>query len=362
MIRLWFVLGAVLAANAQPAKEWDAREVEGFVDGLMEAQKNAYHFAGAVVVIVRNGQVSFEKGYGYADFEARRPVDPNRTLFRVASNTKMRLDVGGQLVEQGKLDLHTDINTTSEAQIPPTFGGPPLEHLMTHTRVSRARVSAYREDPDKVRQCRSDENDMPRRIFPPGKLTAYSNYGASLAALIVEQVAGVPFEEYVRTRILDPLGMKHATLAQPVPREMAADLSKGYRWTGGRLEEAPFEYMPWAPSGGMSASGEDMCRFMMAHLDDGALSSPNPAAANGPRDAWKADLILAADQWNAPRIHRNELERRNDSGPRRHHALVSQHDSIAPGPAPRRVCGLQHGQRSAGARPVLWCVRGSLLS
>src|SRR6266849_6310163 len=111
MSRLALVLLAAFAASAQPAKEWDAREVEGFVDGLMEAQKNAHHFAGAVVVIIRDGQVAFEKGYGYADFAARQPVDPKHTLFRVAWNSKMFVWTSVmQLVEEGKLDLHTDVN------------------------------------------------------------------------------------------------------------------------------------------------------------------------------------------------------------------------------------------------------------
>lgn len=79
-MRLALVLLAAFAANAQPAKEWDVREVEGFVDGLIAAQMNAHHFAGSVVVIVRDMQVAFEKGYGYADFAARQPVDPKHTL------------------------------------------------------------------------------------------------------------------------------------------------------------------------------------------------------------------------------------------------------------------------------------------
>lgn len=278
MIRFGLVLLAAFAANAQPTKEWDAREVEGFVDGLMEAQKNAHHFAGAVVVVVRDGQVAFEKGYGYADFAARQPVDPKRTLFRVASNSKMFVWTSVmQLVEEGKLDLHTDVNKYLRGvQIPPTFAEPvTLERLMTHTAGFEDKsIGLFAKTASKVRPLADlMKNDMPRRIFPPGKVTAYSNYGTSLAALIVEQVAGVPYEKYVRTRILDPLGMKHATLAQPVPKEIAADLSKGYRWTGGRLKEETFEYVPWAPCGAMSISGEDMGRFMMAHLNDGALGA-----------------------------------------------------------------------------------------
>jgi CubicO group peptidase (beta-lactamase class C family) len=77
----------------------------------VESQRQAHHFAGAVVVVVRGGRVVLEKGYGYADFAQRKPVDPQRTLFRVASNSKMFIWTAVmQLVEQGRLDLHTDIN------------------------------------------------------------------------------------------------------------------------------------------------------------------------------------------------------------------------------------------------------------
>ena len=78
---------------------------------------------------------------------------------------------------------------------------------------------------------------------------------------------------YLEDRILKPLAMNHATILQPVPSHLLADFSKGYQWTDGRLKEQPFEYVPWAPAGAMSVSGSDMGRFMMAHLNDGALGS-----------------------------------------------------------------------------------------
>jgi CubicO group peptidase (beta-lactamase class C family) len=113
--------------------------------------------------------------------------------------------------------------------------------------------------------------DLPRRVFPPGKVTAYSNYGSALAALIVEEVSGLPYERYLEERILKPLGMTHSTLAQPVPPALAGELSKPYRWRDGRFQEQPFEFVPWAPCGGMSMGGADMGRFMIAHLGDGTL-------------------------------------------------------------------------------------------
>jgi len=267
---------AVRLGATQP-EAWDNRELEGFVDGLMAAQQKAHHFAGAVVVIVRDSKVAFEKGYGFADFAERKPVDAKRTLFRVASNSKMFVWTAVmQLVEQGKLDLHTDVNQYLQGlRVPPAFDQPvTLAHLMTHTAGFEDKVvGLFARTPDKMRPLAELlRKDMPARVFPPGKVTAYSNYGTSLAALIVEQVSGVPYEKYLQTRILDPLGMAHATLAQPLPAAIAADMSKGYRWASGRLSEQSFEYVPWAPCGGMSVSGEDMGRFMMAHLNGGALA------------------------------------------------------------------------------------------
>jgi CubicO group peptidase (beta-lactamase class C family) len=266
---------STLAQESSPSTHTSG-EWEDFIDGSMGTLQKVHHFAGAVVVIVSDGQVVFKKGYGYADFAERRPVDPERTLFRVASNSKMfTWTAVMQLVEQGKLDLHTDVNRYLKGvQIPPTFPQPiTLEHLMTHTPGFEDDVyGLFSKTADNMRPLMDLMRDqMPARIFAPATVTAYSNYGVALAGLIVEQVSGIPYETYVESRILAPLKMAHAAVRQPVPAALAPDLSKGYEWTDGRLKEQPFEYVPWAPAGGMSVSGEDMGRFMLAHLNDGAF-------------------------------------------------------------------------------------------
>jgi len=276
-----FCLASTLAlalsapANAQTPEAGETREWEGFVDGVIAAQKEAYHFAGAVVVIVHDGRTIFQKGYGFADLAERKPVDPTRTLFRVASNSKMfTWTAVMQLVEAGRLDLHADVNTYLKGiRIPPTFPQPiTLEHLMTHTAGFEDRLfGLFAKGPDTRPLVDILRTGMPARVFAPGSTPAYSNYGAALAGLIVGQVSGIPYEKYVDDRILTPLAMAHATVRQPVPARLAADLSKGYKWTGGRFEEQPFEYTPWTPAGAMSVSGHDMGRFMLAHLGNGAI-------------------------------------------------------------------------------------------
>src|SRR5262245_54536233 len=92
-----FALAVLALAPARAQTDW-----ESFIDGVMAAQQQARHFAGAAVVVVSDGRIAFEKGYGFADFAGRRPVDPARTLFRVASNSKMFVWTSVmQLVEQG---------------------------------------------------------------------------------------------------------------------------------------------------------------------------------------------------------------------------------------------------------------------
>jgi CubicO group peptidase (beta-lactamase class C family) len=124
-----------LAAASQGQGVTDSAELETFLDGLLAKEMEANHIAGATVSVVKDGELLFAKGYGYADLENGIPVDPERTLFRVGSVTKLfTWTAVMQLVEQGKLDLDADINTYLDFSIPDTFPEPiTLKHLLTHT-------------------------------------------------------------------------------------------------------------------------------------------------------------------------------------------------------------------------------------
>src|SRR4029434_6701749 len=91
--------------------------------------------AGAVVSVVNDGHVLFQKGYGYADVEAKKPVLADQTLFRPGSISKLFTATAVmQLVEQGKLDLDRDVSEYLDFAIPKTFPEPvTLRQLLTHT-------------------------------------------------------------------------------------------------------------------------------------------------------------------------------------------------------------------------------------
>ena len=267
-----------VTAHAEPPSVDDPAALDAFVDGLVEPLMAANNSPSGVVVIAHNGEQIFAKGYGFEDVAQQVPVDPAQTLFRPGSVSKLCTWVSVmQLVEQGKLDLDADVNTYLKTfQIKKTFDEPiTLRDIMTHTSGFEDGALGYLiiTDPARIMPlAESMERYQPERVNPPGKQTAYSNYATSLAGLIVQNVSGTPFQEYVQQNIFDPLDMKHATFVEPLPPELADHMAKSYKVEAGRFAEEPFEIISnFAPAGAESATATDMVRFGQAILNGGEL-------------------------------------------------------------------------------------------
>jgi CubicO group peptidase (beta-lactamase class C family) len=253
----------------------DSAELEAFTDGVMNSLMQRDDVPGAVVAVVIDGDLFFSKGYGVTDIESSTPVDPALTLFRPGSVSKLfTWTAVMQLVEQDLISLDADVNTYIDFTIPDTYAEPvTMAHLMTHTAgFEDVFADLFKIEQDAMPDLETYiKTNLPARVFPPGQIGAYSNYGTALAGYIVEQVSGVSFEEYVEQNILSPLGMDNSTFRQPLPESLAPNLSKGYNFLEGRYIQGGFEYVSAAPAGALSASGEDMARFMIAHMQNGQL-------------------------------------------------------------------------------------------
>jgi len=251
----------------------DPVELESFFDGAMAALLEAHHVAGGTVSVVKDGELFFAKGYGLADAEKGTPVDPETSMFRIASVSKLfAWTAVMQLWEQGKVDLNADVNSYLDFSLPATFSKPvTLTNLLTHTAGFEDRAKGlFAAGPEDMAPLgRVLAANIPARVLPPGEVASYSNYGAGLAGYIVQRVSGQPFEEYVEDHIFGPLWMVHSSFRQPVQDELIADLAIGHAWRGGRHEGQAFEYDPAVADGAMSTSAVDMARFMIAHLQDG---------------------------------------------------------------------------------------------
>ena len=263
----------VVTTQPSPAPELTRADFETFLDALIPSQLRNRNIAGAVISVVKDGQVLFQKGYGYADVEQKKPVLPDQTLFRPGSISKLFTATAVmQLVEQGKLDLDRDVNDYLDFAIPKTYQEPvTLRQLLTHTggfeETLKNLFVAHETDIKPLRTYLV--NQMPARIFPPGKIPSYSNYGFTLAGYIVERVSGEKFERYIENHILKPLGMNHSTFGQPLPAQLASQMSKGYLSASKKPRD--FEWVQAAPAGALSTTAADMTRFMLAFLQDGAV-------------------------------------------------------------------------------------------
>jgi len=233
----------------------------------------------AVIALISNDDIHLMQGYGYANMTYKTPVDPEQHLFRVGSISKLFTWAAVmQLYEKGKVDLDEDINNyldidlnfklkyKTDAPEPIT-----LNHLLSHTAgFENILENLFLFTPlpplhDYLLQR------LPARIFPPGEVIAYSNYGSTLAGYIVEQISGMSFEEYVEIHIFEPLGMQNSSFRQPLPDALEERMVNAYRWVDGEFLPGKFEHMP-SPAGGISTSALDMALFMKANLNQGENS------------------------------------------------------------------------------------------
>ena len=252
--------------------ELTATDVEAFLDGIVPLQLERDDIAGATIAVVKDGKLLFAKGYGYSDYEKKKPVSAEETLFRPGSVSKLfTWTAVMQLVEQGKLDLDRDVNDYLDFKIPDAFGQPiTLKNLLGHTPGFEEQIkdlfTVGSESPNLGAYLKTH---IPERIYSPGTVPAYSNYGAALAGYIVERVSGRPFNEYVEENIFKPLGMTHSTFRQPLPPTLVSSMSNGYKQASDQPK--PFEVVVPFPAGSMSSTAADMARFMLAHLQEGQL-------------------------------------------------------------------------------------------
>jgi CubicO group peptidase (beta-lactamase class C family) len=248
-----------------------AEDAGAFLDGALPPLLKSQDIAGAVVLIVKDDKVLLSKGYGYADVARKTPVSPEYTLFRPGSISKLfTWTAVMQLVEEGKLDLDGDVNGYLDFTVPRKFGRPiTLRNLLTHTpgfeeTVKELFVSSAMDLKPLDSYLKAH---LPKRIFPPGVIPAYSNYGAALAGYMVERVSGQPFADYVDTHIFKPLGMVHSTFRQPLPESFVPFMAEGYLVAS--QPARPFEMVQAAPAGSSSVTAADMARFTIAHLNNG---------------------------------------------------------------------------------------------
>ena len=250
----------------------DSDECVDFVDSLLNRQIEEFRIPGLAFVLVKDGRVLMLKGHGYANLERSILVDPERTVFRAASVSKVVTATAVmQLVERGLLKTGEPVNNQLKTfQIAEQFQPPiTLENLLTHTagfdQSAIARRSRSALGVDSLASYLA--SGMPAQVFPPGEVMSYSNHGMALAGYLVEEDSGVPFESYMDENIFQPLGMTRSSYS--LPQSLAGELAMGYKHEGDGYLPFGFDYIRTVPSSMLVTTADDMGRFITMQLQQG---------------------------------------------------------------------------------------------
>ncbi len=250
-------------------------QLEGF-DAYMQQVLKDWNVPGIGVGIVVKDKLVFAKGYGYRDYGKKRPFTPT-TIIPIASNTKLfTATAAGLLVDEGKLDwdkpvrqfvpsiqfYNDDLNRTVT-----------LRDMLSHrTGITRHDLIWYKSD-----FTQRELFDRLRYLEPSEPLRSvflYNNMMYSGSGYITELLSGKTWENFVRDRILVPLGMRSTVFSID---DMVKQPDHGVPYTerrdGTELYSIPYyrEQSGVAPAGAIISNIEDMSKWLIAQINGGKL-------------------------------------------------------------------------------------------
>lgn len=223
---------------------------------------------GVSVAVIDGCEVVWSRAWGVKNAETRAPVTPE-TLFQAASISKPVAAMGMlRLVEAGTLDLDAPVATYLSSWTPPAheFHEPvTLRRLASHTAGTNVHgFPGYARSaprPGTAGVLRGEGNtDAVVVELEPGREHRYSGGGTTILQLVVEDVTGRSFEEYMAEAVLEPVGMMHSTFSQPLPEDRWADAAAGHRSDGSPVEEEWHVY-PEKAAAGLWTTPTDLARL-----------------------------------------------------------------------------------------------------
>ncbi|HUR94416.1 MAG TPA: serine hydrolase domain-containing protein [Gemmatimonadales bacterium] len=245
----------LLAGCAISAQQRPGHALIRSIDSVARAALRAGPIAGMSVALVRGSDVLLAKGYGYADLENSVPATQH-TVYRIASITKQFTAAAIlQLAEQGQLNLDDDIRRYLPSYDTQSYTIT-IRQLLNHT----SGIRSFTELP--AFQAR-DRLDLPAESllaifqhepldFPPGAGFRYNNSAFYLLGLIIERVSRQPYGEYLRGHVLAPLGLRETYSCRDAP--IIRHRARGYRLSGGKLQNAQYLSMEPPTAGGSLCS------------------------------------------------------------------------------------------------------------
>jgi CubicO group peptidase (beta-lactamase class C family) len=282
---IWFILTSIIisflvmlfSGSLQIKRNMHADaqldEFKAHMDERIPALMKLYSIPGCNIALVKDGEIAWTEAYGYADVESGRMLTTD-TPMSVQSITKSVTAWGVmRLWEKGLIDLDAPVSQYLESWQFPLTDYPTekitVRQLLNHTSGMPLGDFTNIYSPGEAMPSNRDVTTGEAVLMhEPGTGFSYSNTGYNLLEILIEDVAGQSFSEYIRTEVLLPLGMESAffdidTAANPYP-------PTGYNLRG---EPVPVYLYPSKASGGLFATSHDIARFAAAGLKENPVLS-----------------------------------------------------------------------------------------
>lgn len=236
-------------------------KIESYVQQFYSTDK-----PGAAILVMKNGEVIFRKGYGMANLELEVPIEPHM-VFRIGSITKQFTAIAILILyEKGEIDLNNDIHKYL-VDYPSTGVKITVENLLTHT----SGIPNYTDLPAFLSSVRNDMSpqeiictfkDLPLE-FEPGEKFQYSNSGYILLGSIIEQISDIKYEEFLQKYIFKPLNMTHT--GSDISEHVLSGRVAGYAHKDNEYNNATYISMtqPYA-AGNLISNVDDLALWTMA--------------------------------------------------------------------------------------------------
>lgn len=315
---LLLAASSVLAADPAPSDS----QLTTWADRTLSRAIAQHHASGIAVAIVRNGGVIYSKGYGYADLGRQVPVDSRETPFSLGSITKcFTATAVAQLLERGVIHSLDDPANVYLRRIKlPRYDGREVtvRNLITHRAgIDESIYGLATPTAATVPIPASAILDrLPAIVRTPGEHSVYSNIGYGVLGVLIEDVSGLTYGEYLRQNVFVPLGMSRSYIRYDPTQPIAQPVEFG---AGGEASLIPqnWAYHPFiSPSASLVSTADDMAKFALAHLNAEQGSSPdlmNAATAHLMHDRSTANaphvagfgMSFIANTWNGTRVTEN---------------------------------------------------------
>jgi N-acyl-D-aspartate/D-glutamate deacylase len=296
-LRLQLVNGAITIENSKyngtlagkPLKMKNSAKDPAIFESLMGQRMKKYGAIGLITAVVRDNEIVYHHSFGSKNLEGNPFRGDERDVVRIASISKSFCALSiMQLLEQDKIDLNADVGEILGFKVRnPKYPDDKITVSMLLSHTSSLNDSQGYKTLDRINPSKNPNYTKCYSNYAPGMGYKYCNLNFNMLGAVVEKISGIRYDRYVKQNILDPLGLTGSLNMADIPDTTICVPLYEYNESKGGFIHRPEAYNPLAKSdqdyilgydpalfsttGGMKMSALDLARYMMLHINYGAL-------------------------------------------------------------------------------------------